>query len=314
MTAAQAPRLSVVVIIMSDTTSARAQSDDLADCLAALQTQEHAPPTEVIVPYHPNTDGIDAIGARFPDVRLLAVTDPEIAARKAGSREHHDTLRARGLAAARGEVVALLEDQGRPDKHWSGRVMAAHAADVAAVGGAIENGVDRPLNWAVYFCDFARYQNPLPAGASAFASDANSAYKRSALESVRSLWQASFREVVVNGALIAAGRKVTLSPDVVVYQHRSDLELGRALHERFVWGRSYGMTRSSLLSAPRRLAYAALCPLLPFVTLLRIAAVSWRRRRRFGKFVRAMPLIALLSLSWSLGECLGYLGAGDGRR
>ncbi len=24
----------------------------------------------------------------------------------------------------------------------------------AAIGGAIENGINRPLNWAVYYCDF----------------------------------------------------------------------------------------------------------------------------------------------------------------
>jgi hypothetical protein len=310
MTASQGPLLSVVVIIMSDTTVVRAQSGDLAGCLAALEQQIEAPPLEIIVPYHENTDGIDAIKARFPKVRLVAVADPEIAARKAGSREHHDTLRARGLSTARGDVVALLEDQGRPDPHWSARIMAAHAADAAAVGGAIENEVDRPLNWAIYFCDFAKYQNPVPAGPSAFASDANTAYKRSALESVRSLWEASFREVVVNGALVAAGKRVALSPDIVVYQHRSDLKLGSALRERFVWGRSYAVTRSTLLSTSRRLVYAALSPLLPPVMLQRMAAIAWQRRRRFGTFLRATPLIALLSLSWSIGECLGYLSAG----
>ena len=314
MTATQAPRLSVVVVIMSDTTSSRAQSGDLAGCLAALEQQIDPPPMEIIVPYHPNTDGIDAIRSRFPEVRLVTVADPEIAARKAGSREHHDTLRARGLAAARGQIVALLEDQARPDRHWSEHIIAAHATDAAAVGGAIENGIDRPLNWAVYFCDFARYQNPLPAGASEFASDANTAYKRAALDSVRPLWQASFREVVVNGALIAAGRSIVLSPDIVVYQQRSDLELGSALRERFVWGRSYGATRSTMLTTFRRLVYAALCPLLPLVTLQRIAGIAWRRRRHFGKFLRAVPLIALLSSSWSAGECAGYLGARDDKR
>ena len=300
--------LSAIVAIVSDTTASRAQSDDLAGCLEALGGQSDAPAMEIVVPYHENTDGIEALKRRFPAVRFIAVTDPDVAARAAGSRDHHDVLRARGLAVARGALVALLEDHGRPDPGWSARVVAAHRGDDAAVGGAIENGVDRPLNWAIYFCDFSKYQNPLPAGASDFASDANTVYKRSALESVRALWERSFREVVVNGALRSTGRKITLDPGIVVYQHRSGLALPSALQERFVWGRSYATTRSMLLSAPRRLVYAALSPVLPVVMLLRMAALAWQRRRQFGKFVRAVPLIALLACAWSAGECVGYLG------
>lgn len=314
MVAATDPVLSVVVVIVSDTTEARARANDLAGCLEALRRQIGAPSTEVIVPYHENTDGIGALEARFPDVRFIAVTDPIIAARKAGSREHHDALRARGLALTRGTLLALLEDQARPDAHWCANIVAAHRADDAAVGGAIENGIDRRLNWAVYYCDFGKYQNPVPAGESPFASDANTAYKRSALESVRPLWEASFREVVVNGALLSAGKKVSLSPDIVVYQHRSDLALGMALHERFVWGRSYAATRSALLSPSRRLIYAALSPLLPLIIMTRMTATVWKRHRFVGKFVGAAPLTALLTCSWSIGECVGYIASSGGKR
>jgi hypothetical protein len=312
--AATDPVLSVIVVIVSDTTAERASANDLEGCLIALSRQIDAPLVEVIVPYHPNTDGIAALAARFPDVRFVLVSAPGFVARKAGSREHHDALRAHGLALARGALLALLEDHARPDAHWCANIVAAHRADGAAVGGAIENGVDRPLNWAVYFCDFAKYQNPLPAGDSMFASDANSAYKRAALESVQPLWEKSFHETIVNGALLAAGKKLKLSPDVVVYQHRSDLTLGAALHERFVWGRSYARTRSTLLSPARRLAYALLSPLLPLVMMRRIAVIAWQRRRNFGKFLSAAPLAALLSCGWSLGELVGYIAPGAGER
>jgi glycosyl transferase family 2 len=308
------PLLSVVIVIVSDTMAARAQVRDLAGCLEALAAQIDGPPMELIVPCHARTDGIDALATSFPAVRFIVVDDPEVVMRVAGSRDHHDTLRARGLAAARGEVLALLEDHARPDPHWAARIAAAHRGDDAAIGGAIENGVDRPLNWAIYFCDFSKYQNPLPAGASDFASDANIAYKRSALESVRSLWERSFREVVVNAALTSAGRKLALDPGIVVYQHRGELSLAEALRERFVWGRSYAATRSTLLSGPRRLVYAVLSPILPLVMIERMALLAWQRRRRFGKFVRSLPLIVLLVCGWSAGECAGYLGTHRGGR
>jgi len=303
------PVLSVVVAIISDTMTARAQTDDLAGCLVALQRQVEAPSTEIIVP-NANADGIDALARRFPEVRFLHVADPAVARRKPGSREHHDVLRAHGLAAARGTIVALLEDQGRPEPRWCASIVAAHRADAAVIGGAIDNGIDRLLNWAVYFCDFAKYQSPLPAGPSPSASDANTSYKRVALESVRALWETSFREVVVNGALVAAGKGILLSPDIVVQQQRSGLDLRAALAERFVWGRSYAATRRALLSRPQRLLYALLSPLLPPLMLWRMAALAWQRGRHFGKFVTAIPLLVLLTCGWSAGECVGYLSPG----
>ncbi len=314
MTSATDPVLSVVVVIVSDTLETRTRANHLQGCLQALARQIDAPLTEVIVPYHANTEGIDALASEFAGVRFAVVNDPALATRTAGSREHHDVLRARGLALSRGSLVALLEDHARPDPLWSAAIVSVHAQDIAAAGGAIENGVDRLLNWAVYFCDFGRYENPLPAGESRIASDANTAYKRTALETVRPLWQRSFQEVIVNGALLGAGSKIVLSPAMVVYQHRVDLTLGDALRERFIWGRSYAQTRCTELSRPRRLVLAALSPILPMVLLLRMAGTARERRRHWGKFVRAAPLIALLTLVWSVGEFVGYLGVRGGRR
>jgi Glycosyl transferase family 2 len=301
--------LSVVVVIVSDTIERRAGVGNLAVCLEALSNQVDAPPLEVIVPHHPETDGIEDLRKRFPHVMFIAVADLQTSSHTGGSREHHDVLRARGLTAAHGDVIGLLEDHGRPDEHWCANVVAAHRGNYAAIGGAIENGIDRPLNWAVYYCDFGKYQKPLPPGESSFASDANVTYKRSALETIRAIWEESFREVVVNGTLRSRGEKLMLQPDIVVYQNRRDLRLGTALRERFVWGRSYAATRSALLRARERVVYAALSPLLPLILLLRMAGTAWKRRRHFAKFLRALPLTVVLVTVWSIGEGVGYATA-----
>lgn len=305
MSSSDQPVISVVVAIVSDTTEPRADASHLAGCLQALGRQADAPSTEVIVPYHQNTDGIEELAHRFPQVVFLPLTGVEVSS-NGGGREHHDVLRARGMAAARGDLIALLEDHARPDEKWCANMVAAHRAGYAAIGGAIENGIDRPLNWAVYYCDFGKYQNPLPSGESDFASDANTSYKRTALESVRALWDQSFREVVVNGALISRGEKVALRPDIVVYQHRSGLRLTTALRERYIWGRSYAVTRCQLLSNSKRLFYAALSPVLPAIMLLRLAQTAWQRRLRFGKFIGGLHYVAILLASWSFGEAMGY--------
>jgi hypothetical protein len=303
MSVPTSPVLSIVVGIVSDTTEAVPRADLLIDCLEALTKQVDAPPYEIIVPHLEHVEGLDAAKTRFPDVRFLPM--PDVVAR-VGGREHHDVLRARGLAAAGGELIGLLEDHARPDPHWAASVVAAHRQGHAAVGGAIENGIDRALNWAVYYCDFGRYQNPVPVGDTLSASDANVTYKRSELERVRAVWEQTFNEIVVNDALRSAGKTIALDPQAIVYQNRRGLSLGAAVRERFSWGRSYAATRRSMLTVPQRLAYAALSPILPVVLLTRMARTSWRRGS-FATFGRAVPLIGMLLVTWSAGEGVGYL-------
>lgn len=307
MTGQLRPSLSVVVGIVSDTTEAHVNIKHLRACLNALLPQVDGWPIEVIVPYHENVYDIEDLKRQFSWATFVPVPDLAMSSRRSGDREHHDILRARGVAVARGDVVALLEDHAKPDRDWCANVIAAHRKDFAAIGGAIENGVDRPLNWAVYYCDFGRYQNPLPAGESSYASDANVTYKRSSLESIRATWEKSFREVVVNAALRSKKEKVALQPDVIVYQNRHGLRLDRAVRERFIWGRSYAATRTAMLSRTERILYAALSPLLPAILMLRMTMTAWDRRRHFREYVQALPLIALLVAVWSLGEGLGYV-------
>jgi Glycosyl transferase family 2 len=307
MGAPEHPILSVIVVIVSDTITRRAEVTHLKSCLDALAHQGNSPSMEVIVPYHEDVDGIEDLARTHPDVTFMRVTGVSIASRKGGGREHHDVLRACGLRAAKGEIIALLEDHARPDTNWATNVVAAHRQNCAAVGGAIENGIDRPLNWAVYYCDFGKYQNPLPPGESSYASDANTSYKRQALDQVRPTWQPSFREVVVNGALIARGEKVILRPEVVIYQNRRGLDFSFALRERFIWGLSYAATRSALMSNARRLVFSVLALGLPIILLLRMGRTAWSRRVHFAKFICALPIIVALLISWSFGESVGYV-------
>lgn len=304
MSAPSAPVLSVVVAIVSDTATGRTSTVQLEQALSALAAQTDAPSMEIIVPFHPGVSGIESTRTRYPEVTFLPV-DLKTFTGRGGTREHHDELRARGLDRARGEIVALIEDHGRPDPRWAARIAEAHRKPYAAWGGAIENEVELPLNWAVYFCDFGRYQNPVPEGPSWFASDANVSYKRSSLEAIRLVWQDVFQEPAVNSALRERGEQIGLSPSIVLYQNRRNLRLGEALKERFVWGRSYAASRRKRLGS-KTLMYAALCPALPFMLLFRMAAGVFRKGRCTAEFVRASPFTFLLVTGWACGEFAGY--------
>lgn len=301
------PQLSVVLVICSDTVDSEVDLSILDGNLAALHAQVSPPTLEIIVPYASPQTGIDALRKKYSNVIFKPAAD--LATYQGpGSREHHDELRARGLAEARGEIVALLEDHGYPDRHWARNMWVEHRAGCAAVGGAIENGIDRPLNWAVYFSDFFRYHNPVPAGESRLASDVNVSYKRTALDSIRSLLSASFRETTVNQALLERGEKIRLSPAVIVQQSRKNLSIAGALKERFIWGRSYAGGRSREIG-DKRLIFGVFCPVLPLVLIFRIARTVFQRRRLVGAFLKAFPLVVPLAASWSLGELVGYITA-----
>jgi hypothetical protein len=302
----QALQLSVVVAIVSDTMSERADTTHLRGCLEALHRQINPPPMEVIVPYHPRTAGIDSLRTEFPTVTFLCADDLDNLQVK-GDQQHHQALRARGVACAHGDIVGLVEDVGHPDPHWCSEAVAVHQLDYAAVGGAIENGIDRSINWAVYFCDFGRYQNPLDEGSTAFASDANITYKRRALDSVRPIWEQAFHEPDVNAALVARSQRIGLSPRLIVYQHRAGLEPMSALKERVIWARSYAANRRKTLGSLRRGAYLALSPLLPIILLSRMTLNVIHKGRTAGAFARALPLTTCLTVAWAWGEMLGYL-------
>jgi hypothetical protein len=298
--------LSVIVAIVSDTTGLP-DANHLGPCLAALTQQTGAPAMEIIVPHLPEVAGIAAVRNRYPGVRFVEITDLKTYTGRSGSREHHDELRSRGIALARGRIVALIEDVGAAAPGWAAAMVASHERPFSGIGGAIENGVDRPLNWAVYFCDFLRYQNPLPEGESPIASDANVSYKMAALEKIRPVWREVFHEASVNGALRERGERFGLAPGAVVYQRRRGLQIGSALRERFVWGRSYAATRARLAGTPRRVFWAVFAPALPLILFYRMTAMAAAKRRTLGAYIKASPLLAALVVGSALGEFSGYL-------
>jgi hypothetical protein len=300
------PVLSVVIAIASDTTSPT-DTRHLGPCLAALRRQSNAPTMEVIVPLPVGVSGINSLRQEYSEVCFLEFADLRKYSRKGESREHHGELIARGFARACGTLIALIEDHDVVAADWSANAVSAHRGPFAAVGGAIENGVDLPLNWAVYFSDFQLYQNPVQGGVSPRASDANVIYKRAALERIRPAWEEEFHEASVNNALNESGEKIALAPQVVVYQHRQGLRLAAALKERFVWGRSFGAWRCTQAGTACRLFWIVFSPVLPVVLMARRSWLAVRKRRKLDAFVKALPLTFILTVSWSCGELVGYI-------
>ena len=295
------PDLSVVVALISG------RPEHLEACLTALMQQVDPPSMEIIVACDEQVGDLTQLQTAFPSVQFLFPIGLSGAARSGWNREYHDELRAVGLRRARGKLVALLQDDCVPEDRWCGAVVTGHAGPYAAVGGAVENGTDRVLNWALYFCDFGQYQKPVPRGTVTNVSDCNASYKRKALERIADVWTNSFQEPIVNSALLARGEVLWMSPDLVVWQKRESLRFRVAIQERYVGGRSFAGKRAARIALRDRIFYATFSCLLPLLLLARMGATAFHRRLRLGVFIRAVPMIMLLTAFWSLGELVGYV-------
>jgi GT2 family glycosyltransferase len=298
-------KLSVVVALIAG------RVDCLELCLRALDAQTRQP-DEILVPYDDVCRDVLRLQKDFPRVVFLHAAGLDTTAARAGAgREHHDTLRTIGLRAATGEFVALLEDHAYPSPEWCAAVtdeMRKHPR-AAAIGGAVECESSSTLNWAVWFCDFGRYQSPMPEGLATFVSDSSALYRRSALEAIAEAWKNDYHETAVHGALVAAGYELRTTPRAVVWQKRPRLSWGTALNERYVWARSYAGTRARLEGSPRRWMLASLSPALPILMTGRIIQITNDRGRFRAELRRAVPSIVVLQTMWAIGEFVGYVTA-----
>lgn len=297
-----APALSVVLTIVDG-------GDTLRRSLLALTHQEDAPSLEILIPWDASVTGIEGLQRTFSGVRFLEMGEVELTGSirtAAGQHELYDRRRAVGLAEARGEIVAILEDRGVPRADWARNVIQLHEQPYEVIGGAIECAPCGLLNWAFYVCDFGRYGLPFEGGAASWISDVNVSYKRSVIDETKDLWRERFHEPVVHWALIERGSRLYLSPELVVEHSRGPLSLPTLIPERFHWGRLFGGIRASHVSGARRAAYAALSPLLPFLLLARHGRAQ-HRRGRSGRYLRAAPAILVMLIAWSAGEMLAYL-------
>lgn len=278
---------------------------NLARCLEALRRQENPPAMEVIVAHDERLADVPAWQQRFSGVQFLS----------SPHQRNYPALRAAGVRAAGGSVIAATEDQCIPPPRWCASIVAEHAArPAAAIGGPVEkHRPDSLLNWAIYLREFGEYTPPLEEGPAAALTDGNVTYKRAALEAIAGAWRDEFHEPQVHGALRARGETLWLSPALLTAQQRS-FPLGFALRERFEFGRLYARLRGAGgagwpgLSGARRILLVLLSPLLPLLLTARVLLRAMRKGKYLGVTLLALPYLLLFSAAWALGEAAGYAG------
>lgn len=288
------PELSVVVVALDG-------GGNVVRCLQALHCQQSAPTMEIIVAIESRLHDPQVAG-RFANVKFVWPST---------GRHTFAELRAAGVRASSGEIVAITEDQCIPPLHWCANIIAAHKARPnTAIGGPVDKeGCDTALHWAIYLRELGvGYMPPVQDGPSPQLTDCNVTYKRASLDALRETWNAEFHEPKVHEALQARGDKLWLSPELLTLQQRS-FRLGAALRERYEFGRLYGAMRVASVPLLRRLMMAAASAVLPFLLVGRVVFTTLQKGRHRFQCFRALPYLSLFAAVWSWGELLGYLTA-----
>ena len=289
------PELSVVIASVNG-----AAHLDL--CLNALARQQGGVRGEVIVTDCCGPSTRELVERKYPEVRLISFD----------RRLPIPELRAIGIAHSRGPLIAVTEDHCVPPPDWYQRIVTAHRAPYAAIGGAVENAsTERLVDWAVFLCEYSRYVNPVPSGVTDDIPGNNVTYKRSALPYIQDLLDAGRWEHFLHWRLQEVGERLFSDPSVVVY-HRKSFGVREFLEQRFHYGRSFAGMRVQGGPLGRRLLFVVGSPALPPLLLWRIGDRLFRRRRHRLIYLKSLPLLGLFMLSWAVGEFVGYLtGPGD---
>jgi hypothetical protein len=220
--------------------------------------------------------------------------------------------RAAGVRAARGPVVAFVEDHSFPQPGWAEALIAAHRQPCAAVGPAVGNAnPGSAIGWANLLIEYAPWLDPATAGVVEHLPGHNSSYKRAVLLEYGSALETMLgAESILHWDLRAQGYQLCLEPAAKTL-HMNYSGGAASVRLRFHSGRLFAAARARHWPMARRLVYTAAAPLIPLVRLRRIMGQVRQQRRAAtlpGRAVLALPILLVCDAA---GELAGYLlGAG----
>lgn len=284
------PTVSVVI-------GSNAPAEALESCLAALEPQRDG--VDVLV--YESRPSPPALRERFPWARFEerpGALVPE--------------LWRDGIDESGGEIVALTIAPMVPAPNWLTTIRDQHRR-YDAVGGAIDPGKRlRLVDWAEYFCRYARDMRPFAGHDCLDLPGDNAAYKRELLERTRELYRDGFWEPEVNRRLHEENVVLWHAPELVVEQGRS-AGWAAFVQQRLKHGRAFGRQRGTRFGTARNIVGVLASPLVPFVMAVRVLReVGSRRRNRF-RALAALPLMLTFNVAWAVGEARGQLDILRGR-
>lgn len=279
----------------------------LETCLSSVLPQCRRIGAEVVVARPEDMGDLPALRRAHPEVRFEPAPEGSDVPR----------LRAVGMAATRGDIVALTEDHCVAEEGWLRSLVEAHADGGEVVGGAMDNARSgRTVDWAAFFAEYGFFgegagaERPRENGGPPPLTGANVSYARDLVDLVAERARRGEWENVIHDDLAASGRTMEFLESAAVSHNRS-WGLWEFCADRFRHGRDYARRRVVDAPAGRRWLLLAGTPLLPWLLAVRVGRAA--PSRHLGVYLRSLPATLLFLAAWSVGEAAGYLaGPADG--
>jgi hypothetical protein len=191
-------------------------------------------------------------------------------------------------------------------------VNAHKQSDAIAIGGPVKRRGGTAAEWALTFCEYARF---LPFNRSGDCHElpaVNISFKKAKLLEIYDSIPAEIEEFHMLPYLLKKGSRLEWNNDVYIFDV-NDQPLCRSIPSFFFHGRYYGGIRVKNSRFHTKILRAALAPLIPLLQTFRIARFALQAG--YAKhFVQSLFFIILLSSSWAVGEGIGsILGEGNSK-
>ena len=238
------------------------------------------------------------------DLRCPAADEPLVAVHElTTTRRSVPGRRREGLRRARGEWIVFTEQFCRPGDHWVDAVIASLEPSLTRCAGPVDRERGSSLDWAWTFTEYGSFL----AGAgppSSGVPEINVWMRHDWLEAQL----ASEDEVTLIEVLPSiVGKDAQWVADAVIFD-ASAPRWRRGARVLVGFGREYGAWRRDREGRLRSIGRVLAAPAIPGLRTLRIVRGSLRAGR-LGQLVRALPATLFLNSAWTVGECLGALGA-----
>ncbi|MBW1860493.1 MAG: hypothetical protein JRI70_10635 [Deltaproteobacteria bacterium] len=111
------------------------------------------------------------------------------------------------------------------------------------------------------------------------------------------------------------GRRIRFVPSILVHHH-SIHSFPILIKDEYHHGQNVARVRvlAKKFSRLRRSIYAGYCFLIPVKLFLQIFLRNLRNSVDAAAFFKSMPLLILCLISWSAGECVGYVGSKENQK
>jgi glycosyltransferase involved in cell wall biosynthesis len=231
--------------------------------------------------------------------------------------------RNRGAAAASGDPLVFLDADCTPAEGWLSRLLAAHDAGAAVVGGSLDlpSGLTAMAR-CDYYCGWYHVHSRRPAGEVPNHPPGNLSVRHEVFARTRGFTEQqpvayAHEELAWQAEVRRGGGRIVFEPQAIVF-HRNRPGFANLLRRNYRWG--FSAIESKAPTGAARLAWVYRHPALLVAGSLPLALAStahivtcWLRAGKIEPFLM-LPAVLAARLAYSAGLASGgvrWIRAGD---